>query len=102
MVVNTTRVKEHALKVRKQANWNESIEFGVHPIFEVAFDSENLLHIEKENEIIGDLISVEIPSNFSVLKGTKLALAQEWRMQTRHLFQRSFTDGYTVVDFVTK
>jgi predicted GNAT superfamily acetyltransferase len=47
-----------------------------------------------------DLLLLEIPSDFLALKAADAALALEWRMHTRSLFQKLFTTGYLVTDFV--
>ena len=43
---------------------------------------------------------VEIPANFTALKTADFALAQQWRLHTRTLFETLFHRGYTVTDFV--
>ncbi len=47
-----------------------------------------------------DLLLLEIPSDFLALKAADAALALEWRLHTRHLFQDLFEAGYLVTDFV--
>lgn len=46
------------------------------------------------------LLLVEIPANFTLLKTADFALAQQWRLHTRTLFEALFRGGYTVTDFV--
>jgi predicted GNAT superfamily acetyltransferase len=46
------------------------------------------------------LLLVEIPSDFLALKAADPALALEWRLHTRALFEDLFTQGYLVTDFV--
>jgi predicted GNAT superfamily acetyltransferase len=48
----------------------------------------------------GNLVLVEIPPDFDVMKGKDPALAQAWRLHTRDLFTRAFSLGYIVSDFV--
>lgn len=43
---------------------------------------------------------VEIPSDFQTLKAADFKLASLWRMQSRLIFERLFTAGYLVTDFV--
>jgi predicted GNAT superfamily acetyltransferase len=42
---------------------------------------------------------VEIPTGYSVMQVEDAALALEWRMATRAIFQHYFARGYRVVDF---
>jgi len=46
------------------------------------------------------LLLVEIPSDFTALKAINPALALEWRMHARHLFETLFATGYLVTDFL--
>jgi predicted GNAT superfamily acetyltransferase len=50
-----------------------------------------------ENEA---LLLVEIPSNFATLKVAAPALALQWRLHCREVFQLAFTSGYIVTDFI--
>jgi predicted GNAT superfamily acetyltransferase len=43
---------------------------------------------------------VEIPGNTDEMREHELALAQRWRMETRRIFQRYFSEGYRVEDFI--
>ena len=43
---------------------------------------------------------VEIPSDFQALKQKDIGLANAWRLQTRALFERVFSAGYLVTDFI--
>lgn len=42
----------------------------------------------------------EVPADFQKLKSENLSVAQDWRFHTRQLFERFFTAGYLVTDFV--
>lgn len=46
------------------------------------------------------IVRVEIPNDLQAIKKTNMALAQEWRMKTRELFEAYFARGYEVIDFV--
>jgi len=46
------------------------------------------------------LIRVEIPNDLQAIKKTNMALAQDWRLKTRDLFEAYFARGYEAVDFV--
>lgn len=46
------------------------------------------------------LLLVEIPADFAAIKTADLALAQDWRLHTRQLFEGLFTRGYLITDFI--
>jgi predicted GNAT superfamily acetyltransferase len=46
------------------------------------------------------LVLAEIPPDFLALKAADPALAREWRLFSRDLFERAFSGGYLVTDFV--
>ncbi len=51
----------------------------------------------------GDLmVLVEIPANFQAIKEQDPALAYEWRMHGRIVFETLFSRGYVVTDFVSE
>jgi predicted GNAT superfamily acetyltransferase len=49
----------------------------------------------------GNLLLVEIPADFQLIKRTDFELARRWREHTRALFEELFADGFMVTDFVT-
>jgi predicted GNAT superfamily acetyltransferase len=46
------------------------------------------------------IILAEIPSDFLALKSANLALAYDWRIFTREVFESAFSAGYLVTDFL--
>jgi predicted GNAT superfamily acetyltransferase len=46
------------------------------------------------------LLLVEIPADFQALRANDLALALEWRMSCRQIFDGLFAQGYLVTDFI--
>jgi predicted GNAT superfamily acetyltransferase len=46
------------------------------------------------------LVRVEIPNDLQAIKKTNMALAQDWRLKTRDLFEAYFARGYEAIDFV--
>src|SRR5512143_233431 len=46
------------------------------------------------------IIRVEIPNDLQAIKKTNMALAQDWRLKTRDLFEAYFARGYAAIDFV--
>lgn len=47
-----------------------------------------------------NLILIEIPAGFQIIKRADIALAQRWRAHTREVFESLFASGYIVTDFV--
>jgi predicted GNAT superfamily acetyltransferase len=50
---------------------------------------------------LSNLLLVEIPSDFQLIKRTDFELARLWREHTRALFEELFAAGFMVTDFVT-
>jgi predicted GNAT superfamily acetyltransferase len=46
------------------------------------------------------IIRLEIPNDLQAIKKTNMALALDWRLKTRELFEAYFARGYEAVDFV--
>ena len=46
------------------------------------------------------IIRVEIPNDLQAIKKANMALAQDWRLKTRDLFEAYFARGYEAIDFV--
>jgi predicted GNAT superfamily acetyltransferase len=76
----------------------------------IADKKNQVLHTRLTNEfieiisinmkLVKPVIFIEVPSNFIEMKKKNKALAVNWRMQTREVFQNYFDEGYTGVDFV--
>jgi predicted GNAT superfamily acetyltransferase len=49
-----------------------------------------------------ETVLVEIPAHLQAIKAADMALAQQWRAQTRQIFERCFAAGYTVTEFVSE
>lgn len=47
-----------------------------------------------------NILLVEIPTNYQVVKQQDFVLANRWRHQTRLIFEAVFSCGYTVTDFI--
>ncbi len=46
------------------------------------------------------IVRVEIPNDFQTIKKANMALALDWRLKTREVFEAYFARGYEAVDFV--
>jgi predicted GNAT superfamily acetyltransferase len=51
-------------------------------------------------DVIEERVLLEIPSDFRAIKEKDKALALEWRLYLREVFQKAFAKGYSVRDFV--
>jgi len=49
----------------------------------------------------GETLLVEIPAEFQAIKAADMALALEWRLHTREIFQRYFERNYIVDGFIS-
>ncbi len=47
-------------------------------------------------------VQVEIPAEYQAIKAADPALAMEWRLTTRQVFEHYFAAGYRVVDFASR
>lgn len=45
-------------------------------------------------------LSIEVPADFQAIKHADMALALQWRLRTRQLFETAFAAGYVVTDFL--
>jgi predicted GNAT superfamily acetyltransferase len=58
-------------------------------------------HIEAiDLSLEAPIIRVEVPNDLQAIKKTNMALAMDWRMKTRELFEAYFVRGYEAIDFV--
>lgn len=58
-------------------------------------------HIEAiDLSLDAPIIRVEIPNDLQAIKKANMALAMDWRMKTRELFEAYFVRGYETIDFV--
>ncbi len=53
-----------------------------------------------KTELADSIVRIEIPNDMQAIKKANLALALDWRLKTRQLFEAYFARGYEVVDFV--
>jgi predicted GNAT superfamily acetyltransferase len=51
-------------------------------------------------ELSGNVVLVEIPGNFLILKQLDITLGRDWRTFSREFFERAFSQGYLVTDFI--
>lgn len=51
-------------------------------------------------ELKDPIVRVEIPNDLQAIKKANMALALDWRLKTRELFEAYFARGYEAIDFV--
>ena len=49
-----------------------------------------------------DDVVIEIPADFQGIKAVDMALAMEWRMHTREIFEHYFDAGYVMTEFISE
>lgn len=98
--LNAPRVKACAAGQPIVFEWEALLRAGARQLFQVNVDARGMPHIERENELTGEKLLLEVPANISAVKTALLDLAQEWRACTRDTFQRAFAAGYTAIGFV--
>jgi predicted GNAT superfamily acetyltransferase len=62
--------------------------------------SESLTPAGFDSDVLQPRIKVEIPLDFQRMLSADPPLAQQWRLETRAIFQHYLARGYRVVDFV--
>jgi predicted GNAT superfamily acetyltransferase len=100
--INTARVERRLSKQsRLPLDMAHLLEAGAEIINPTRLGSDDLpqpsTHIESINYPIQ---LVEIPANFQTLRSLDSALALEWRLHTRAIFEELFGRGYQVTDFI--
>jgi predicted GNAT superfamily acetyltransferase len=103
--VNTRRVNHRLSKrPRHPLRLEQLLAAQVTILNPATFDVQNIPHPSPEIALPQGqeeaLLLVEIPSHFDLLKQLHPALALEWRVQARRIFQTLFDKGYLVTDFI--
>ena len=98
--LNAPCVKTCAAGQSLAFDWDDLVRVGAQEVFRVSIDARGLPRIEREDELRGEPLLVEIPASIGSVKTASLDLACAWRARTRDLFQRAFAAGYAAVGFV--
>lgn len=98
--LNSPRVQACAQMSPARQTWEEAAQQGAQKLFEIETDTRDLPRIHRVREPSADTILLDIPANLAAVKSADAALALDWRMQTRQMFQNCFNAGYAAVDFV--
>jgi len=93
--IKTDRVEQRSMGLKP-----EPIGLGS-PIANRCAGTSGDRHIEAiDLDIDAPIIRVEIPNDLQAIKKTNMALAWDWRMKMRELFEAYFARGYEAIDFV--
>lgn len=99
--VTGNRVKGRVKRNRRPLSLQSLVDGGAVLINEATFNGAGL-PVPPANYVSrpGNLILMEIPSDFQRMKEADFSLAKEWRLHSRFLIEELFNSGFVVTDFV--
>jgi predicted GNAT superfamily acetyltransferase len=100
--VTSNRAKGHAAQQKRPLALQTLLDGGAILVNEVAFNASGLPvpPLETSHQS-GNLMLMEIPTDFQRIKKHDFPLAFRWREHSRTLFEAFFRDGFLVSDFVS-
>lgn len=102
--VNSSRVEQRLSKQpRKKLDLAHYLSADVARVNQTFINQAGLIapqHADLQTCPHPSMLLLEIPADFPVLKSANPALALEWRLHTRELFETQFSNGYLVTDFI--
>ncbi|MFO7661757.1 MAG: hypothetical protein R6X18_04100 [Chloroflexota bacterium] len=100
--VTGNRVKNKAAQAWRPLKFDSLLAGGALLINEAEHQAGSDWSVPPPNYVSrpSNLMLVEIPANFQAMKRENFALAHQWRMHTRELFEQLFDSGFLVTDFV--
>jgi predicted GNAT superfamily acetyltransferase len=100
--VTSQRVKGRGERQQRPLTLASLLAGGAHLLNPTQFNAHGHSIPPDSVDTDGDqtLLLVEIPANFTALKTADFALAQQWRLHTRLIFESLFRNHYIVTDFV--
>ena len=100
--VNTRRVERRlGRRARSPLKLDNFSKAELNPFYSPLTGTSNLIQPpEHYSPLEGQLLLAEIPSDFSTMKETDFALARDWRIFSREVFETAFAEGYIVTDFI--
>lgn len=100
--VTTARVVSRLEGTRRPLNLSDYLDAGTQVLNPAIFGDKNLLHpTERWVSPEGNLVLVEIPENYQLIKKIDIGLAKAWRLHTCEILEGAFNSGYIVTDFVS-
>lgn len=101
--VTSSRVKGRAAQQKRPLSLQALLDGGAILVNESAFNAAGLpvppLETSRQP---GNLMLMEIPTDFQRIKQHDFLLASRWREHSRALFESFFRDGFLATDFVTQ
>jgi predicted GNAT superfamily acetyltransferase len=99
--INTKRVERRLSRHARPALTLAHYRLAEVSLLEAHLDREGVAHPPEEIPAFSGALSlIEIPVDFLSLKAAALSLARDWRFFGREVFEKAFTAGYLVTDFV--
>jgi predicted GNAT superfamily acetyltransferase len=99
--INTKRVERRLSRHARPASTLAHYHLAGASWLEARLDREGISHPPEEIPPFSGVLSlVEIPADFLSLKAAAISLARDWRFFGREVFEKAFTAGYLVTDFV--
>jgi predicted GNAT superfamily acetyltransferase len=99
--LNTRRVERRLSRRSRPTLTPDHYQAAQANMLEARLDQDSATHPPEEvPELTGTLLLVEIPSDFLALKALDISMARDWRFYTREVFEKAFSAGYLVTDFV--
>ena len=99
--ITSNRVQSRTAQQRAPLDLHALLGGGAILVNGASFNESGLpLPADDYTDHSGNLLLVEIPANFQMVKQKDFSLAKEWRQHTRFLFEELFQSGYVVTDFV--
>jgi predicted GNAT superfamily acetyltransferase len=99
--VNTRRVERHLSRRKRTAiKFEDYLSTGADLLAARKGPDGLLFPAPAPYSLSGSFILFQIPSDFQELRISEPALALEWRMESRALFEAAFNQDYLVTDFI--
>ena len=100
--VTSARVISRLEGTHRQIDLADDLDAGTQVLNPAISGDKDLLHPAEEWLVPeGDLVLIEIPGNYPLMKEIDIGLAQTWRLHTREIFEGAFNSGYIVTDFIS-
>lgn len=100
--VNTRRVERRLGKrARGPLKLDDFSQAELSPLYTPLISTSNLIRPpDGFSPLEGHLILAEVPTDFNVMKSEDFALAHDWRLFSREVFETAFKAGYLITDFI--
>jgi predicted GNAT superfamily acetyltransferase len=99
--ITSPRAETRVQRSRQPLDLANFLAAGARKVNPAVLADDDLLHpSESLQPLEGNLLLVEIPSDFDHIRRVNLELASSWRQQTRQIFESAFDQGFIATDFV--